>query len=76
MTYSICNGKCCKIPFFSYVCLTGYIGLKKTASAPGNTKWDGVLFKVENKTVTPVFVELSGGINFNTTDKKEIDDEK
>ncbi|CAO3693364.1 hypothetical protein CU097_002620 [Rhizopus azygosporus] len=50
--------------------------VEKTASATGNTKWDGVVFVVENKTVTPMFVELSGGINFNSTDKKETDDEK
>ncbi|KAI7900444.1 uncharacterized protein BX663DRAFT_439459, partial [Cokeromyces recurvatus] len=48
----------------------------KNASATGNIKRDGVVFVVGNKMVTPMFVELSGGINFNSTDKKEMDDEK
>ncbi|KAI8058848.1 hypothetical protein BDF21DRAFT_348756 [Thamnidium elegans] len=39
--------------------------VEKNASATGNIKWDGVVFVVGNKTVTPMFVELSGGINFN-----------
>ncbi|KAI9339743.1 hypothetical protein BD770DRAFT_309118, partial [Pilaira anomala] len=38
--------------------------VEKTASATGYVKWDGVVFVVENKTVTSMFVELSGGINF------------
>ncbi|KAG1151298.1 hypothetical protein G6F37_001604 [Rhizopus arrhizus] len=50
--------------------------VEKNASATGNIKWDGIVFVVGNKTVTPMFVELSGGISFNSTDKKEIDDEK
>lgn len=50
--------------------------VEKNASATGNIKWDGIVFVVGNKTVTPMFVELSGGINFNSTDKKETDDEK
>jgi hypothetical protein len=48
--------------------------VEKTTSATGNIKWGGVVFAVENKTVTPMFVELSGGINLNNTDKKESDD--
>ncbi|KAI7888506.1 uncharacterized protein EV154DRAFT_468922 [Mucor mucedo] len=50
--------------------------VEKTASVTGNTKWDGVVFVIENKTVTPMFVELSGGTDFNSTDKKETNDEK
>lgn len=50
--------------------------VEKNASATGNIKWDGVVFVLGNKTVAPMFVELSGGINFNSTDKKETDDEK
>ncbi|KAI9469008.1 MAG: hypothetical protein EXX96DRAFT_532777 [Benjaminiella poitrasii] len=50
--------------------------IEKNASDTGNIKWDGVVFVVGNKTMTPMFVKLSGGINFNSTDKKETDDEK
>lgn len=70
MTYSICNGKCCRVPFFFFFFFYRIYSFEKTASATGNTKWDGVVFVVENKTVTPMFVKLSGGINFNNTDKK------
>ncbi|KAG1537800.1 hypothetical protein G6F51_010155 [Rhizopus arrhizus] len=39
------------------------------------TKWDGVAFAIKDKKITPVLVEFSGGVKFNTTDKKEQDDE-
>lgn len=39
-----------------------------------STKWDGVAFCVKNKKFT--LAEFSGGINFNSTTKKENDDEK
>lgn len=43
----------------------------------GDTKWDGIAFLVKNKLVTPLFVELSGGINFNSgVEKARTDEEK
>lgn len=41
-----------------------------------NTKWDGVAFCLKDKKFTPILVEFSGGLNFNSTTKKENDDEK
>lgn len=32
-------------------------------------------FAIKDKKITPVLVEFSGGVKFNTTDKKEQDDE-
>lgn len=40
-----------------------------------NTKWDGIAFCLQDKRFTPVLVEFSGGFDFNTTSKKENDDE-
>ncbi|KAG1142859.1 hypothetical protein G6F37_012565 [Rhizopus arrhizus] len=37
----------------------------------GATKWDGMAFAIKDKKITPVLVEFSGGVKFNTTDKKE-----
>lgn len=42
----------------------------------GTTKYDGVAFTVKDNKITPVLVEFSGGVRFNSTDKKEQDDEK
>ncbi|KAI9273259.1 hypothetical protein EDC94DRAFT_511162, partial [Helicostylum pulchrum] len=50
--------------------------VEKLAGSIGNTKWDGLAFVVDNKTVVPLFVELSGGICFNNTVSKEISDEE
>lgn len=36
-----------------------------------NRKWDGVGFSVNNKKLTPVLTEFSGGIKFNNTVTKE-----
>lgn len=46
-----------------YVTYRVYYGVEKNASAIGNTKWDGIVFEVGDKTVNPMFVELSGGID-------------
>ncbi|KAI9474245.1 MAG: hypothetical protein EXX96DRAFT_611048 [Benjaminiella poitrasii] len=40
------------------------------------TKWDRVAFAIKDKKSTPVLVEFSGGVKFNTTDKKEQVDER
>ncbi|KAG1054516.1 hypothetical protein G6F43_003482 [Rhizopus delemar] len=40
-----------------------------------NAKWDGVAFCLKNKKFTPMLIEFSGGFDFNTTQKKENDDE-
>lgn len=38
------------------------------------SKWDGVLIKVENKSVSVALVEFSGGCQFNVTARKEASD--
>ncbi|CEI99646.1 hypothetical protein RMCBS344292_13729 [Rhizopus microsporus] len=50
--------------------------IEKHAPATETTKWDGIAFKVNNKLVTPLFVELSGGVEFNNGAKKAKDDEE
>lgn len=62
-------------------CLSFYIPnriyrVAKNTSTTGNIKWDGAVLVVGKKTVTPMFEDLSGGISFNSTDKKETNDEK
>lgn len=42
----------------------------------GDVKWDGVAFLVKNRLVTPLFVELSGGINHNNGAEKARSDEE
>lgn len=39
-------------------------------------KWGGAAFLVNNKKITPLFVELSGEINFNSSPDKERGDEE
>ncbi|ORE16733.1 hypothetical protein BCV71DRAFT_182879 [Rhizopus microsporus] len=39
--------------------------IEKHAPATETTRWNGIAFKVNNKLVTPLFVELSGGVEFN-----------
>ncbi|KAI9020190.1 hypothetical protein CLU79DRAFT_704196 [Phycomyces nitens] len=39
--------------------------VEKQAPLTGDTKWDGVAFVAKNNLATPLFVELSDGINFN-----------
>jgi hypothetical protein len=50
--------------------------LEKQAPLTGSTKWDGVAFLVKNRLVTPLFVELSGGISFNSGIGKERSDKE
>ncbi|CEG80787.1 hypothetical protein RMATCC62417_15073 [Rhizopus microsporus] len=50
--------------------------LEKQAALTGETKRDGVAFVIKNRVVTPHFVELSGGIDFNANSAKESVDEK
>ncbi|ORE07703.1 hypothetical protein BCV72DRAFT_325611 [Rhizopus microsporus var. microsporus] len=50
--------------------------VERQARSTGNVKWDGVAFLVKNKKITPFFVELSGGIDFNSGADKEIGDEE
>ncbi|EIE75311.1 hypothetical protein RO3G_00015 [Rhizopus delemar RA 99-880] len=38
--------------------------IEKQTSLTGDVKWDGVAFLIKNKFVIPLFVELSGGINY------------
>ncbi|ORE05670.1 hypothetical protein BCV72DRAFT_135282 [Rhizopus microsporus var. microsporus] len=49
--------------------------VEKQASSTRNVKWDGAAFLVNNKKVIPLFVELSGRINFNSSPDKERSDE-
>lgn len=37
-------------------------------------KWDGVLIKANDHVIATCFIELSGGIHFNSTDVKEKTD--
>ncbi|KAI7900772.1 uncharacterized protein BX663DRAFT_516468 [Cokeromyces recurvatus] len=50
--------------------------VEKQAPLTGNIKWDGVAFLVKNKLVTPLFIELSGGINSNSGAEKAGSDEE
>ncbi|RCH89314.1 hypothetical protein CU098_009211, partial [Rhizopus stolonifer] len=50
--------------------------VEKQAPSTGETKWDGIAFQVNKKSVTPLFVELSGGIDFNNGPGKAKSDEK
>lgn len=40
-----------------------------------NAKWDGVAFCLKSKKFTPMLIEFFGGFDFNTTQKKENNDE-
>lgn len=42
----------------------------------GDIKWDGVAFLVKKKSVIPLLVELSGGIDFNSGNEKAQSDEE
>ncbi|KAG1149209.1 hypothetical protein G6F37_005797 [Rhizopus arrhizus] len=50
--------------------------IERQARSTGNVKWDGTAFLVKNEKITPLFVELSGGIDFNSGADKEKDDEE
>lgn len=50
--------------------------IEKQTSLTGDVKWDGVAFLIKNKLVTPLFVELSGGINCNSGAEKARGDEE
>lgn len=50
--------------------------LEREYYATHKTKWDGVLFKVDDHKISPGFVEFSGGANNNTTITKERRDVK
>lgn len=50
--------------------------VERQARSTGNVKWDGIAFQVKNKKITPLFVELSGGIDFNSGTEKEKGDEE
>ncbi|KAI8638120.1 hypothetical protein BD408DRAFT_453816 [Parasitella parasitica] len=50
--------------------------LEREYYATHKTKWDGVLFKVDDHKISPGFLEFSGGANNNTTITKERRDVK
>lgn len=50
--------------------------LEREYYATHKTKWDGVLFKVDDHKISPGFVEFSGGAKNNTTITKERRDVK
>jgi hypothetical protein len=39
-----------------------------------NVKWDGIGFTNDNMKLTPVLIEMSGGLKHNNVEKKECDD--
>ncbi|KAI7906563.1 uncharacterized protein BX663DRAFT_496918 [Cokeromyces recurvatus] len=45
--------------------------IEKEYCQTGRCKWDGIIMKVNNKKISTVFVEFSGGIKVNATMKKE-----
>lgn len=45
--------------------------LEREYYSTGKTKWDGVLFHTNDHTISPGFVEFSGGMKDNTTLTKE-----
>ncbi|CEP07565.1 hypothetical protein [Parasitella parasitica] len=51
--------------------------IEKQTPLTGDVKWDGVAFLVKKKSVIPLLVELSGGIDHNSgTEKAQGDEEK
>lgn len=40
------------------------------ADLTGNANWVGIVFQVDGKKITPLFVELSGGIDSNSSKEK------
>ncbi|KAG2231475.1 hypothetical protein INT48_008803 [Thamnidium elegans] len=50
--------------------------VEKQAPLTGDVKWDGIAFLVKNKLVTPLFIELSSGIDFNSGHEKARSDEE
>ncbi|OAD04724.1 hypothetical protein MUCCIDRAFT_79825 [Mucor lusitanicus CBS 277.49] len=48
--------------------------LEREYYSTGKTKWDGVLFNTNDHTISPGFVEFSGGVKDNTTMTKECRD--
>ncbi|KAL7312716.1 hypothetical protein PS15m_008448 [Mucor circinelloides] len=50
--------------------------IEKQTPLTGDVKWDGVAFLIKNKLVTPLFVELSGGIDCNSGAEKARGDEE
>ncbi|CAO3617565.1 unnamed protein product [Mucor hiemalis] len=50
--------------------------IERTAEVTGAVKWDGICFSIKDRRFTPVLVEFSGGINFNSIQTKEEEDEE
>ncbi|KAI9487795.1 MAG: hypothetical protein EXX96DRAFT_475749 [Benjaminiella poitrasii] len=54
--------------------------IERTTEITGDVKWDGICFSLQDKRFTPVLIEFSGGIKFNSTVSFEalylIDDEQ
>jgi hypothetical protein len=48
--------------------------LEREFHLTGEAKFDGILFKVGNKSISPVLIEFSGGINDKTSSSKNSRD--
>lgn len=48
--------------------------LERELYSTDRTKFDGILFKVENKSISPALIEFSGGINDKTSSQKNSKD--
>ncbi|KAL0084936.1 hypothetical protein F4703DRAFT_1981830 [Phycomyces blakesleeanus] len=61
--------------FLSCNDLVSFHWIERTADITGAAKWDGICFSIKDKRLTPVLIEFSGGIHFNSTTEKEQRDE-
>ena len=59
----------------SIVLINIIIRIEKETPLTENVKWDGVAFLVKKRTVVPLLVDLSGGIDHNTGIEKAQGDE-
>ncbi|KAL0079574.1 hypothetical protein F4703DRAFT_1741580 [Phycomyces blakesleeanus] len=52
--------------FLSCNDLVSFHWIERTADITGAANWDGICFSIKDKRLTPVLIEFSGGIHFNT----------
>ncbi|KAI8066095.1 hypothetical protein BDF21DRAFT_427064 [Thamnidium elegans] len=64
------------ILFLSCNDLVSFNWIERTTEITGAVKWDGICFSIKNRRFTPVLIEFSGGIDFNSTTAKEQGDEE
>jgi hypothetical protein len=50
--------------------------IERTIEITGAVKWDGICFPIKHKRLTPVIIEFSESVKFNSTTAKEEGDKE